>query len=171
MGPGCRTPDGVPLAGARGAAELADIQIAARRFGAAQDTLDQAGTRFPPAPAIAVRQAIARAFDGQIESAQRVLDALDADGQTLLVSLVAGANHCEQRLNRKQLASKPDAYELFCQQAYEAMQVCDWRDHDRLTAVLRELLARSARTGEGRDWRDAPGIGKVCARKNGSGVR
>ena len=134
---------------------LADIQIAARRFCAAQDTLDQAGTRFPPAPAIAVRQAIARAFDGQIESAQRVLDALDADGQTLLVSLVAGANHCEQRLNRKQLASKPDAYELFCQQAYEAMQVCDWRDHDRLTAVLRELLARSARTGEGRDWRDA----------------
>jgi protein O-GlcNAc transferase len=134
---------------------LADIQIAARRFAAAVATLDEAVRRFVSFPPIAVRRAIALAFDGQIESAQTALDALDADGQGLLVTLVAGANRSTERLNRKALGRRPDAYELFCQQAFDAMQICDWRDHDRLTAVLRELLARCARTGQGRDWRDA----------------
>ena len=134
---------------------LADIQIAARRFAAAATTLQQAGSRFGSMPAIAVRRAIALAFDGQFEPAQHALDTLDANGQALLVTLVAGANRSSERLNRKALAAQPDAYELFCQQAFEAMQICDWRDHDRLTAVLRELLARCARTGQGRDWRDA----------------
>jgi protein O-GlcNAc transferase len=134
---------------------LADIQIAARRFAAAVATLDEAAQRFAAAPPIAVRRAIALAFDGQIESAQSALDGLDADGHRLLVTLVAGANRSSERLNRKALGQRPDAYELFCQQAFEAMQICDWRDHDRLTAVLREMLARCARTGQGRDWRDA----------------
>lgn len=134
---------------------LADIQIAARRFAAAAETLQEAAQRFPATPPIAVRRAIALAFDGQIGAAQTALDGLDADGQRLLVTLVAGANRSTERLNRKALAQRPDAYELFCQQAFEAMQICDWRDHDRLTAVLRELLAHCARTGQGRDWRDA----------------
>lgn len=134
---------------------LIDTQIAARLFSPALDTLVQAMVRFPGAPELTVRQAIALAFDGQIESAQGAMDGLTAPAQTMLTDLVAQANRTEERLNRTPASAHPDAYELFCKQAFEAMQVCDWRDHDRLTAVLREMLARAARTGQGRDWRDA----------------
>lgn len=134
---------------------LIDTQIAARTFAPALDTLVQAMLRFPGAPELMVRQVITLAFDGQIESAQAAMDALAPPAQTMLAELVAGANRADQRLNRKPASAYPDAYELFCKQAFEAMQVCDWRDHDRLTAVLRETVARAARTGQGRDWRDA----------------
>ena len=36
-----------------------------------------------------------------------------------------------------------------------------WRDRDRLTAVLREMLGRSLRTGQVRDWRDGQFYGLV----------
>lgn len=134
---------------------LADIQVAARHYAQALATLAQATARLGDAPELLVRQAIALAFDGQIEAAQAAIDALPAPAQSLLERRIAESSRSGERLNRKPIPNRPDAYELFCQQAFEAMQVCDWRDHDRLTAVLREMLARSARTGEGRDWRDA----------------
>jgi protein O-GlcNAc transferase len=142
---------------------LIDTQIAARRFAQALDTLVQAMLQFPGAPELMVRQAIALAFDGQIESAQAAMDRLAPPAQTMLADLVAGANRTDERLNRKPASAHPDAYELFCQQAFEAMQVCDWRDHERLAPVLRELLARAARTGQGRDWRDAQLCGHMLS--------
>ena len=134
---------------------LADMQIAARHYAGALVTLSQAVARFHDAPEFVVRQAIAWAFDGQIEAAQDAMDALTPQAQELLEQHIAASNRGAERLNRRPIPNRPDAYELFCQQAFEAMQVCDWRDHDRLTAVLREMLARVARTGQGRDWRDA----------------
>lgn len=138
---------------------LADIQIAARQYAAALVTLLQAATRFPDAAQFPVRRAIAMAFDGQIEAAQAAMDSLPPSAQAMLTERISAANRTSERLNRKPIANQPDAYELFCQQAFEAMQVCDWRDHDRLSAVLREMLARAARTGQGRDWRDAQLVG------------
>lgn len=134
---------------------LADTQVAARRYTDALETLAQAGARFGDAPELRVRLAIALAFDGQIEAAQAAIDALPAPAQALLQQRISAANRSSERLNRKPIPNRHDASELFCQQAFAAMQICDWRDHDRLTAVLREMLARAARTGEGRDWRDA----------------
>lgn len=134
---------------------LTDTLIAARRFAQARDILTEATLRFPQVQQIAVRQAIALAFDGQIEAADAAMDRLDADARTMLNDLVAGADMTRERLIRRPLPKSPDAYELFCQQAFDALQVCDWRDHDRLTAVIREMLARAMRTGQGRDWRDA----------------
>ncbi len=134
---------------------LADTQIAARQFAAALVTLVHAVARFGDAPQFLVRRAIALAFDGQIEAAQAAMDGLTPQAQALLEQRIAASCRSMERLNRKPIPNRPDAYELFCQQAFEAMQICDWRDHDRLTAVLREMLARVARTGQGRDWRDA----------------
>jgi len=134
---------------------LADTQIAARQYAAALVTLLQAAARFHDAPEFLVRHAIALAFDGQIEAAQAAMEGLTPQARALLEQRIVASNRNTERLNRKPIPNRPDAYELFCQQAFEAMQICDWRDHDRLTAVLRELLARVARTGQGRDWRDA----------------
>lgn len=140
---------------AAGWLNLVDIQIGARVFADALQTLRLALVRFPGAPDFQVRQALALAFDGQIEEAQSAIHALSPAARTLMAERITAANRTGERLNRKSLALQPDAHELFCQQAFEAMQVCDWRDHDRLTAVLREMLEHAARTGAGRDWRDA----------------
>lgn len=138
---------------------VVDMEIAAREFTQALGTLDAAVGRFGPGPPLQLRHAIVLAFDGQIEAAQAALDALSSEARSLLAERIAQADQAGERLIRKGLANPVDAYELFCQQAFDAMQVCDWRDHDRLTAVLRELLARAVRTGTGRDWRDA----QLCA--------
>lgn len=134
---------------------LIDTLVAARRFGDAQTVLAQALQRWPGATPLAVRHALVLAFDGQFAAGQAALDALDAQGQAQLQGLLQAADRSSRRDVRKARESRADAHELFCQQAFEAMQVCDWRDHDRLTGLLRELLAQAARSGVGRDWRDA----------------
>ena len=140
---------------------LADMLTGARRFADAVKLLADAAQRWPRDPMIAVRHAMVLAFDAQIEAAQKELDALGAQGLDLLRSVLAQANLSSGRLVRKTAIALPDAYELFCQQAFDAMQSCDWRDYDRLTAVIREMLARAIRTGQVRDWRDAQFYGLV----------
>ena len=140
---------------------LADTLTAARRFADAVRLLGDARQRFPQQPAFAVRHAIVLAFDGQIETAQQAMDAMEPPMRELLCGLVAGASTAETRMVRKRPVKLPDAYDLFCQQAFDAMQACDWRDYDRLTALVREMLARAVRTGQGRDGRDTQFYGLV----------
>jgi protein O-GlcNAc transferase len=40
----------------------------------------------------------------------------------------------------------PDARQLYTGQAFEAMTVCDWRDNERVTATLRQMLDEALRT-------------------------
>jgi predicted O-linked N-acetylglucosamine transferase (SPINDLY family) len=134
---------------------LADVTTSARRFEAATTLLQEAGSRFPRSDQIGIRHTMVLAFSGRIEDAQRALDAMDTSTRQALVALLAQAGAASGRMVRKSpRAPLPDAYEMFCQQAFDAMQICDWRDHDRLTAVIREALARSVRTGQGQDGRD-----------------
>ncbi len=133
---------------------LADILTGARRFTDAVKLLDTAIQRFSRNPALTVRHTIALAFDGQIEAAQAAMNGMDAQTMRALKAFLNQAGGSADRTVRKSPVAAPDAYELFCQQAFDAMQSCDWRDHDRLTAVIREMLARSVRTGQGRDGRD-----------------
>ena len=134
---------------------LADMLIGARRFGDAVTLLHDAMPRLPHSPALAVRHLLALAFDGQIDAAQAGMAALDPGGKAFFSELLQRANTAKAHHLTSLPARVPDAYDLFCQQAFEALQVCDWRDRDRLSAVLREMLGRSLRTGQVRDWRDA----------------
>ncbi len=140
---------------------LADVLTAARRFDQARALLDDAATHFSRHPAIHVRHTLVLAFDGQIDAAQQGLDAMDASTRDTLQRLLAQAGGSAARLVRHAPRVVPDAYEMFCQQAFDAMQVCDWRDHDRLTAVIRDALERSVRAGQGRDARDTQFYGLV----------
>lgn len=133
---------------------LADTLTAARRFAEAARALDRALRHFPQNAALDLRRTVVLAFDGQIEEAQKALDAMDARQREMYRQFVGQALSAHHRVVRQSPATLPDAYELFCQQAFDAMQACDWRDHDRLTAVIREMLARALRTGQGRDGRD-----------------
>ncbi len=133
---------------------LADTLVGARQFAQAVTLLAEVQSRFPGNTSVSVRHMVTLAFDGQIEQAQSAMDSLGPKNYELLKDFLAQANKAASRSVRKLPDVKPDAYELFCQQAFEAMQQCDWRDHDRLTAVIREMLARAVRTGKGRDGRD-----------------
>lgn len=138
---------------------LADTLIAARRFGQARQLLGQAILDIPDGDALAVRHCMALAFDGQIEMAQAAIAALSGQRRQHFQDLLRRANTATTPHLSRQPERVPDAQDLFCQQAFEAMADCDWRDDVRVTAVLREMLARSARTGQVRDWRDAQFFG------------
>ncbi len=84
---------------------LADTQIAARHFADARHTLHQALARFHGAPAFLMRQAIALAFEGQIEAAQAAIDALSPEARALMAERITAANRTGERLNRKPLAA------------------------------------------------------------------
>lgn len=134
---------------------LADMLIGARRFGDAVNLLADAVRRLPQSDALAVRHLLALAFDGRIDEAHSGIQALDPARKAYFSELLKHANTEKAHHLTSLPARVPDAYDLFCQQAFEALQVCDWHDRDRLTAVLREMLGRSLRTGQVRDWRDA----------------
>lgn len=140
---------------------LADTLTAGRRFDQAAALLDDAEQRFPRNPALAIRRALVLAFDGQIAASQAALDGMAPKTLEMARSFLAQAGASDTRMVRKSPAAVPDAYELFCQQAFSALQECDWRDHDRLTAVIREMQARAVSTGQGRDGRDTQFYGLV----------
>ena len=133
---------------------LSDVLVAARQFQDAAALLADAMARFGAHPALRVRHTLALAFDGQIAAAQASLDAFDHAHRELLMQLLDQAGAATRRTVHKARPRMPDASELFCQQAFGAMQICDWRDHDRLTTVIREMEAQAGRTGQYRDGRD-----------------
>ncbi len=135
-------------------ANLADMLMAGRKFARACSLLKMAVSRFADNDALRFRLILAWAFDGQIDAAQEAIAALSQQRRDALQALLARANRASNETGR--LAPRaPDAYDLFCDQAFEAMQQCDWRDHDRVAAVVRDMLARATRTGQLSDWRNA----------------
>lgn len=133
---------------------LADTLVAARRFQEAVSLLDRAIAGFGPHPALQVRHVLALAFAGHIDPAQQAMDRFDSTQRAMLKHVLEQAGAAGRRTVRKAPMRLPDAFDLFCQQAFDAMQVCDWRDHDRLTEVIRAMEARADRTGHYRDGRD-----------------
>jgi protein O-GlcNAc transferase len=135
-------------------ANLADMLIAGRRYAQAVQLLQDAAARFPGHDGLAIRQVLASAFSGSIDESQAAIQSLGDTRLGLLKEYIAHANTAPGQVGKMQ-PKPPNAFDLFCAQAFDAMLHCDWRDHDRVTAVLREMLARCLRTGAVRDWRDA----------------
>jgi len=133
---------------------LSDILVAARRFGQALALLNDALRQFAQQPALVIRRAVALAFDGHIAQAQQALDGMDARTRDALRTLMEEAGGQAARTVRKTPKTVPDAYDMFCQQAFDALQLCDWRHHDLLTSAIRDALADMQRTGAPRDGRD-----------------
>ncbi|MCJ0763589.1 tetratricopeptide repeat protein [Variovorax terrae] len=135
-------------------ANLGDLLMASRDYAVALARIDEAVQRFPQIPELGLRRAILLAFDAQFEASQAAFAALGPQGQDMLKAFLGTAAAASNRAVRKAPLVLPDAYELFTQQAFEALQEADWRDHDRLTQALRTMLATTRQTGALRDWRD-----------------
>lgn len=136
---------------------LCDYLCGARRYADALAVLQEAAGHFPDNLDIRIRNAAVLAFNGDFEQSHEA--SLRFDAATLayfhdfLGRAIAPA-YLDHKL-RLQQGELPDARQLYCGQAFEAMTVCDWRDNERLTATLRQMLDECLRTGRRRDWRDA----------------
>lgn len=136
---------------------LCDYLCGARRYIEALAVLEEAAPRFPDNLDIRIRNATVLAFNGDFEKSHEA--SLHFDAATLayfhdfLGRAIAPA-YLDHKL-RLQQGELPDARQLYTGQAFEAMTVCDWRDNDRVTATLRQMLDECLRTGQRRDWRDA----------------
>ena len=136
---------------------LCDYLCGARRYADAQAVLEAAALRFPDNLDIRIRSAAVPAFNGDFEKSREA--SLNFDAATLdyfrdfLGRAIAPA-YLDHKL-RLQQGELPDARQLYCGQAFEAMTVCDWQGNERLTATLREMLAEALRSGRHRYWRDA----------------
>ncbi|WP_431096083.1 tetratricopeptide repeat protein [Polaromonas aquatica] len=136
---------------------LSDYLCGARRYAEALAVLEAAALRFPDDLDIRIRGAAVLAFNGDFEKSREA--SLRFDPATLsyfrefLGRAIAPA-YLDHKL-RLQQGELPDARQLYCGQAFEAMTVCDWRDNERLTATLRQALDEALHTGQRRDWRDA----------------
>lgn len=146
-----------PAAQASHHVNLSDFLCGARRYADALAVLDEGDRRFPGDLDLRIRRPAVLAFNGDFEASRTATAALDAAArahlrQFLSLSIVPAELDHQPRPVQDAL---PDAQQLFCGQAYEAMTVCNWQDNEQLTATLRQMLATARQTGQGRDWRDA----------------
>ncbi len=128
---------------------LADFLMGGRRPEEALVHLDEALCRFPQNPEFALRHAVAQALRGAFDAADREMAALGIQAQGVLrLLLQQGAppspNHAEVDTTPRN---------LFCRQAFEAMDECDWRNRDKLSAALPEILAHIRQPGKSGDLR------------------
>lgn len=136
---------------------LSDYLCGARRYPEALAALEAAALRFPHDLDIRIRGAAVLAFNGDFDASREASQRFDADTlayfRDFLGRAIAPA-YLDHKLRLPQ-GELPDARQLYCGQVYEAMTVCDWRENERLTATLRQMLDECLRTGRRRDWRDA----------------
>lgn len=140
-----------------GHVNLCDFLCGARRHGEALAVLNSALSQFPLDTGLRIRLPLVLAFNGDFAASEQARAGLETTERAALRELL-------QRLatppdaDRKPpgpRTDEPDAWQIYCRQAFEALWLCDWRENDRLTATLRLMLARAAEDGAGRDWRDA----------------
>ena len=129
---------------------LADFLMGAQRHTDALAHLHKALHHFPEHPQIAMRRAVALALAADFEAADQALAALNPEATTALQHFLHGGTAAQ---SAHAPAIEPDARELFSRQAFDAMEECDWRDQERLTAALREQIATGRSSGHGRDLR------------------
>jgi len=136
---------------------LSDYLCGARRYAEALAVLQEAAGRFPGDLDIRIRGAAVLAFNGDFDKAREAslgFDAATLDYFRDFLGRAIAPAYLDHKL-RLQQGELPDARQLYCGQAFEALTVCDWRDNERLTATLRQMLDECLRTGQRRDWRDA----------------
>jgi protein O-GlcNAc transferase len=136
---------------------LSDYLCGARRYADALAVLQDAASRFPDDLDIRIRSAAVLAFNGDFEQSHEASQRFDAATLAYFHEFLGRAiapAYLDHKLRLLQ-GELPDARQLYTGQAFEAMTVCDWRDNERVTATLRQMLDECVRTGQRRDWRDA----------------
>lgn len=123
---------------------LADALCGRRDFAQALEVLNAALEMFPGNTGIRIRQVVVLAFLAEFKASKSLLQQLTPKEHAAL-----------QQFLGNMYAELPDAYQLYLGQAFEAMAICDWTNHEKLTSVIRQLLADCGSSGQARDWQGA----------------
>ena len=140
---------------------LSDFLTGARKFDFALAHLDLGLERFPESEDLAMRRAVVLAFSADFESSSLAFARLDPETLQRFegVLLTAPPEVTADGFIQKPPTALPDPYQLYTRMAFEGIQLCDWREYQRLAATLRDMLAQCVKTGKGRDLRDAQHYG------------
>lgn len=135
---------------------LADHLAGAGRYAEALEVLEVAAVRFADYLDITVRRIIVLAFNGDFEKSRQLEATLDESGQSHLLAFVTRslASTKGTSADSGPQTIKRDAFELYTSQAFAAMNVCDWRSNEQLTAHLRAVLADPTDITRHTDWRE-----------------
>lgn len=142
-------------------ANLAEYLSGARRYAEALDVVAAAMDQFPLNTDLKIRRAVLLAFQGELEKSDTALKNLEGEErgafEKFLLKLDApGDAHGSAISHARRLALQPpDALQIHADQAFRSMAIGDWRNHPKLTTLLREALAANTVTGVGRNWGDA----------------
>ena len=140
---------------------LGDFLTGARQFHEALAHLDLGLIRFPQSEELALRRAVVLAFNADFEGSHLAFAGLNPQTIQRFEGLLQSATP-ETTVDgfiQKPPKTLPDPYQLYTRMAFEGIQLCDWRECDRLAATLTYMLAQSVQTGKGRDLRDAQHYG------------
>lgn len=140
---------------------LSDFLTGARQFSDALAHLEMGLKRFPESEELALRRAVVLAFSGDFEHS--ILAFAELNPETLQrfegMLLTAQPVTTVDGFIQKPPKALPDPYQLYTRMAFEAIQLCDWREYERLAATLKHMLVQCVKTGKGRDLRDAQHYG------------
>ena len=133
---------------------LIDCLCAAHESSAALKHAALAMERWPDHPDLELRYAIQLAFNGQLAAATLAIKALSSAATTRLQEYLSTMSEAAARIGRASVQMLPPAQELYFIHQFSALNHCDWRDHARLCATLKQAIAASYTEAKGCDWRD-----------------
>lgn len=138
-----------------------DLLTGGRNFVAALQATGRALERFPTLPALQVRQAVLNAFEGNLELSCQQLSVIGQHAPELLDDFLRQTSRASDRPVLPAPIATPNAQELFCKQAFEALRQCNWQYNERLTTVIRQMLQDLPVNTSNRDWRDVQLYGSM----------
>lgn len=142
-------------------ANLAEYLYASKHYAQALEVTQNATAQFPEDLDLEIRHIVLLAVCGELEKSDLASKNLDEEGHRLfdkfLVQLEATNNLHNSFVPQasKQLDSTQDALGLYTTQAFHDLLAGDWRGQEKLTAVLRNTLHKTAASKSCRDWGNA----------------
>ncbi len=140
---------------------LSDFLTGARQFDDALAHLGLGLERFPESEELALRRAVVLAFNADFENSSLAFSRLQPETLQRFEGVLQTAppEITIDGFIQKPPKTLPDPYQLYTRMAFEGIQLCDWKEHERLAATLKYMVAQCVKTGKGRDLRDAQHYG------------
>jgi protein O-GlcNAc transferase len=142
-------------------ANLSEYLAGDGRYEEALEVVASAMLQFPDDIDLKIRHTALLAFHGELEKSDAALIQLNTEERRLFEEFLSKLDvsqnlHTPSRVNLAKPPATLDALDIHVRQALRKVSICDWRSNGKLAALIRQALARTAGTGQSRDWQGAP---------------
>jgi protein O-GlcNAc transferase len=146
-------------------ANLSEFLAGDGRYAEALEVVASAMLQFPDDIDLKIRHTALLAFHGELEKSDAALAHLNTDERRFFEEFLAKLETAQSlQTSSRGNPSRPspatlDALDIHVRQALRKISICDWRGNEKLSTLVRQALAGTAGTGQGRNWHDAPFCG------------